>query len=64
MYLHENYFYGWAMNQCLPHSEFKWLNQGEVNNFGANLIEENSPIGYLLEIDLKYPYMNCIMIIH
>ena len=52
------------MNQCLPHSEFKWLNQGEVNNFGANLIEENSPIGYLLEIDLEYPYMNCIMIIH
>ena len=34
---------------------FKWLNQGEIDVFDANLIEENSPIGYILEVDLEYP---------
>ena len=47
MHLHENYLYCWAMDQYLPHTGFKWLNQGKIDNFGANLIEENSPIGYL-----------------
>ena len=26
-YLDANSFYGWAMNQYLPYSGFKWLNQ-------------------------------------
>ena len=41
------------MCQYLPYSAFKWLNQKE-SNFSWNLISENSLIGYILEVDLKY----------
>ena len=34
---------------------FKWLNQGEIDVFDPNLIEEDSPIGYIIEVDLEYP---------
>ena len=39
----------------MPCRGFKWLNQGEIDVFDANLIEENSPIGDTLEVDLEYP---------
>ena len=39
----------------MPCRGFKWLNHGEIDVFDANLIEENSPIGYILEVDLEYP---------
>ena len=39
----------------MPCRGFKWLNQGELDVSDANLIEENSPIGYILEVDLEYP---------
>ena len=32
---------------------FKWLKNAD--NFHVNLIGEKSPIGYILEIYLKYP---------
>ena len=59
-YFDANNLYGWAMAQYLPYSEFKWLNQKEVNGFCLNSIEcnfikENSSIGYILEVDLEYP---------
>ena len=54
-YLDANNLYGWAMSQYLPYSEFKWLNQKEISDFCLNSIEENSSIGYILEVDLKYP---------
>ena len=37
----------------LPYDGFKWLKN--VDNFDVNSINENSPIGYILEVDLKYP---------
>ena len=43
------------MSQYLPYSGFKWLNQKEINDFCLNFISENSSIGYILEVDLKYP---------
>ena len=46
-YLDANNLYGWAMSQYFPYSGF--------NRFDVNLIGENSPIGYILEVDLKYP---------
>ena len=55
MYLDANNFYGWAMSQYLPYSGFKWLNQKEISRFCLNSISENSLIGYMLEVDLKYP---------
>ena len=43
------------MSQYLPYSGFKWLNQKEISDFCLNSISENSPIGYILEVDLEYP---------
>ena len=41
------------MIQDLPHSGFKWLNNKEINEFDLN-ITVNSPVGYILEVDLGY----------
>ena len=59
-YHHANNLYGWAMYQYLPHGEYKWLNQKEIDKFDVNSIEcnsieENSSNGYILEVDLEYP---------
>ena len=55
MYLDANNLYGWAMSQYLPYSEFKWLNEKEIDKFDVKSIGKNSPIGYILEVDLEYP---------
>ena len=54
-YLDANNLYGWAMNQYLRYSGFKWSNQKEISDLCLNSISENSSIGYILEIDLEYP---------
>ena len=43
------------MIQDLPYGGFKWLSNGEINKLDLNSISENSPIGYILEVDLEYP---------
>ena len=53
MYWDANNLYGWAMIQDLPYCGFKFLTREEIDNFDLN-ISENSPIGYILEVDLKY----------
>ena len=53
--LDENNLYGWAVCQYLPDSGFKWLNKKEIDRFDINLIEEDSSIGYILEVDIEYP---------
>ena len=40
------------MIQELPYSDFKFLSRKEINEFDLN-ISENSPIGYILEVDLE-----------
>ena len=56
IYLDANNLYGWAiMSQYLPFNEFKWLYKKEINGFCLNSIEENSSIGYILEVDIEYP---------
>ena len=37
----------------LPYGGFKWLKNAD--NFDLNSFSENSPIGYILEVDLEYP---------
>ena len=52
-YLDMNNLYDWAMSEYLPYGGFKWLKN--VDEFDVMSISEKSPIGYFLEIDLKYP---------
>ena len=52
-YLDMNNLYGWAMSGYLPYGGFKWLKN--VEGFDVNSISEESPIGYILEVDLEYP---------
>ena len=55
MYWDANNLYGWSMIQHLPISDFKFLTKKEINKFDLNSISENSPIGYILEVDVEYP---------
>ena len=52
-YLDMNNLYGWVMSGYLPYGGFKWLKNAD--NFDVNLISGNTPIGYILEVDLEYP---------
>ena len=52
-YLDINDLYGWAMSEYLPYGGFKWLKN--VDEFDVMSVSEKSPIGYFLEVDLKYP---------
>ena len=56
MYLDANNLYGWAMSQKLPVNGFKWENN--ITIFNEDFIknyDENSNVGYFLEVDIKYP---------
>ena len=56
MYLDANNLYGWAMSQKLPVNGFKWEN--DLSRFNEDFIKnynENSDIGYFLEVDVEYP---------
>ena len=44
MYLDVNNLYSWAMSHYHSYSEFKWLNQTDIDEFDVNLI-----------VDLEYP---------
>ena len=55
-YLDANNLYGWAMSQKLPVNGFKWEN--DLSRFNEDFIKnynENSDIGYFLEVDVEYP---------
>ena len=55
-YLDANNLYGWAMSQKLPVNGFKWVN--DLSRFNEDFIKnynENSDIGYFLEVDVEYP---------
>ena len=41
------------MSEYLPYGGFKWLKN--VYEFDAMSVSEQSPVGYFLEVDLKYP---------
>ena len=53
MYLVMNILYGCGMSGYIPYEGFKWLKN--VDNFDVNSISENSPTGYILEVDVEYP---------
>ena len=45
--------YGWSMSKYLPYGEFEWLKN--VDELDIMSINEKSDVGYILEVDLKYP---------
>ena len=56
MYLDANNLYGWAMSQKLPMNGFKWVkNLSQFNESFIRNYDENSDIGYFLEVDIDYP---------
>ena len=52
-YLDANNLYGWAMSQKLPVNGFKWVER--FNEIFIKNYNENSNIGYFLEVDIDYP---------
>ena len=55
-YLDANNLYGWAMSQKLPVNGFKWVkNLSQFNESFIRNYDENSDIGYFLEVDIDYP---------
>ena len=52
-YLDKNNLYGRAMSEYLPYGEFEWLKN--VDSFDVMSIDKKSDVGYILEVDLKYP---------
>ena len=56
MHLDANNFYGWEMSKKLPVNGFKWKN--DLSRFNENFIKnynEDSDVGYFLEVDIEYP---------
>ena len=53
MYWDANNLYGWTTNQPLPYCDFKFLTKKEIDGILFK-INENSPIGFILEVDLEY----------
>ena len=55
MYWDMNNLYGTVMSFCyLPYGGFRWLSKEEIKRFDLNVINENSKIRYILEVDLEY----------
>ena len=53
MYWDANNLHGWVMNQPLPYCD-SFLTKKEISEFCLGFISENSPIGYILEVNLDY----------
>ena len=56
MYVDANNLYGWAVSKKLPLDNFKWID--DLSMFTKDFIkncDEESDIGYLLAVDIKYP---------
>ena len=51
LYLDANNLYGWSMCQPLPTHDFEWI-YGNVDYMN---IPDDSPIEYILEVDIEYP---------
>ncbi|XP_031639366.1 uncharacterized protein LOC116351408, partial [Contarinia nasturtii] len=54
MYLDANNLYGYSMMQSLPLNGFEWCYKNFTNDEILN-ISDDSPVGYMFEVDLDYP---------
>ena len=55
MYLDTNNLYGWAMSQCLPTGNFKWMTNKEISKIDPGKFKADGKKGLILEVDLEYP---------
>ena len=56
MYWDMNNLYGTVTSfDFLPYGGFKWLTKEEIKSLNVYSINENSKIGYILEVGLEYP---------
>lgn len=49
--------YGYAMMQSLPVGNFRFLTNSEIIKFNLNSISSDSDEGYILEVDIHYPFV-------
>lgn len=55
MYLDANNLYGWAMSQCLPTGEFRWITQKQIDKVNLAGCTDDRKKGRILEVDFEYP---------
>ena len=53
MYLDANNLYGYAMSQCFPTGEFKWLSQKQIEKVNLGTCGADSKKGMIMEVE--YP---------
>lgn len=51
LYFNKNNQYDWGMSQFLPFGNFNWVDI----NIDSTSISDDSPVGYICEVHLKYP---------
>ena len=54
-YLDATNLYGHSMSQALPSGGFKWLSTREILDLDIMNVDDDSPHGYVLEVDVHYP---------
>lgn len=54
-YIDANNLYGHAQMQSLPLKNFKWMSEREIEQFDVKNYDNDSDVGYILMVDLKYP---------
>jgi hypothetical protein len=54
LYLDANNLYGWAMQQYLPISDFRFLSEEEISQLDIDTIDDEASTGYICEVDLEY----------
>ena len=54
-YLDANNLYGDAMSRVLPTGDFCWMSEDQLATFDVMDVPDDSPTGYILEVDLEYP---------
>ena len=52
-----NSLHRWAMSQKLPKFHFEWVEDiSQFNEFFIKNCDEKSEVGYVLEVDVQYPW--------
>lgn len=55
VYIDCNNLYGYSMCQSLPLSDFRFLDESEVDQLDVNNVSDDAEFGFILEVDLIYP---------